>query len=169
MTMLTRSFVTLAAVLFFSSPAIAGPPLICHPFEIEGGKLLAWGQGSGWNTPDRSYDITRLVADTSAILTLSASTSRSGPITPISSPAVLAVLPARALARPRPMRSIAPAVGMPSAMNPLRPKSCNVSNRPARTIFNTAVIFFPDPPHSDGELAAKRTEGSWAPLTPPSA
>ncbi len=70
MTMLTRSFVTLAAVLFFSSPAIAGPPLICHPFEIEGGKLLAWGQGSGWNTPDRSYDITRLVADTSAILTL---------------------------------------------------------------------------------------------------
>jgi hypothetical protein len=69
MTMLTRSLVTLAAVVFFASPAVAGPPLICHPFEIESGKLLAWGQGSGWNTPDRSYDIKRLVADTNAILT----------------------------------------------------------------------------------------------------
>ena len=69
MTMLTRLFATLAAVLWFSSPALAGPPLICHPFEVESGKLLAWGQGSGWNTPDRSYDITRLVADTNAILT----------------------------------------------------------------------------------------------------
>jgi hypothetical protein len=69
MTMLTRSLVTLAAVVFFASPALAGPPLICHPFEIESGKLIAWGQGSGWNTPDRSYDIKRLVADTNAILT----------------------------------------------------------------------------------------------------
>lgn len=69
MTMLTRSLVTLAAVLVFASPALAGPPLICHPFEIESGKLIAWGQGSGWNTPDRSYDIKRLVADTNAILT----------------------------------------------------------------------------------------------------
>jgi hypothetical protein len=69
MTMLTRSLVTLAAALFFASPALAGPPLICHPFEIESGKLIAWGQGSGWNTPDRAYDIKRLVADTNAILT----------------------------------------------------------------------------------------------------
>jgi hypothetical protein len=69
MTMLTRSLVTLAAVLLFARPALAGPPLICHPFEVEGGKLIAWGQGAGWNTPDRSYDITRLVADTNASLT----------------------------------------------------------------------------------------------------
>jgi hypothetical protein len=69
MTMMTRSLVTLAAVVFFASPALAGPPLICHPFEIESGKLIAWGQGPGWNTPDRSYDVTRLVADTNAVLT----------------------------------------------------------------------------------------------------
>jgi hypothetical protein len=48
-------------------PVLAGPPLICHPFEVEGGNLIAWGTGSGWNTPDRSYDITRLVADTTAV------------------------------------------------------------------------------------------------------
>lgn len=69
MTTLTRSLVTLAAVLFIASPAIAGPPLICHPFETAGGKLIAWGTGSGWNTPDRSYDIKNLVADTNAVLT----------------------------------------------------------------------------------------------------
>jgi len=69
MTTLIRSFVAIAAVVFFARPALAGPPLICHPFEVEGGKLIAWGSGSGWNTPDRSYDIKRLVADTTAILT----------------------------------------------------------------------------------------------------
>ena len=69
MTTLIRSFVAIAAVVFFASPALAGPPLICHPFEVEGGKLIAWGTGSGWNTPDRSYDIKRLVADTTAVLT----------------------------------------------------------------------------------------------------
>ena len=69
MTTLIRSFVTFAAVAFFATPALAGPPLICHPFEVESGKLIAWGTGSGWNTPDRSYDIKKLVADTNAVLT----------------------------------------------------------------------------------------------------
>ena len=69
MTTLIRSFVTIAAVVFFATPALAGPPLICHPFEVESGKLIAWRTGSGWNTPDRSYDIKKLVADTNAVLT----------------------------------------------------------------------------------------------------
>jgi len=69
MTNLIRSFVTIAAVVFFAAPALAGPPLICHPFELESGKLIAWGSGPGWNTPDRSYDIKKLVADTTAVLT----------------------------------------------------------------------------------------------------
>jgi hypothetical protein len=65
---LTRSVVALAAVVFFATPALAGPPLICFPFETAGGKLIAWGTGSGWNTPDRSYDIKNVVADTTAVL-----------------------------------------------------------------------------------------------------
>ena len=72
MTTLTRSLVAIAAVVFFATPALAGPPLICHPFETGGGKLIAWGSGPGWNTPDRSYDIKKLVADTNAILTVEA-------------------------------------------------------------------------------------------------
>ena len=52
MTTFTRSIVAVAAVLFLATPALAGPPLICFPFQTEGGKLLAWGTGQGWNTPE---------------------------------------------------------------------------------------------------------------------
>jgi hypothetical protein len=69
---ITRSLVALAAVVFFATPALAGPPLICHPFETAGGRLIAWGSGPGWNTPDRNYDVKGLVADTNAILTADA-------------------------------------------------------------------------------------------------
>lgn len=72
MTTLKGSLVAIAAVLVFASPVLAGPPLICHPFETAGGKLIAWGTGSGWNTPDRSYDVKKLVADTTAVLTADA-------------------------------------------------------------------------------------------------
>jgi hypothetical protein len=57
------------AVALFASPALAGPPLICHPFVTESGKLIAWGGGNGWNSPDHSYDIKQLVADTTTALT----------------------------------------------------------------------------------------------------
>jgi hypothetical protein len=72
MRMSIRSLIVVAAVVLFATPALAGPPLICHPFQTDGGKLIAWGTGSGWNTPDRSYDINKLVADTTAVLTTEA-------------------------------------------------------------------------------------------------
>lgn len=68
MTTITRSLIALAVVACFATPALAGPPLICFPFQTESGKLIAWGTGSGWNTPDRSYDIKKLIADTNAVL-----------------------------------------------------------------------------------------------------
>ena len=67
-----HTLAVLAAVAFFATPALAGPPLICHPFQTDGGKLIAWGSGPGWNTPDRSYDVKKLVADTNAVLTADA-------------------------------------------------------------------------------------------------
>jgi hypothetical protein len=72
MNTLIRSIVAIAAVVLFATPALAGPPLICHPFETAGGKLIAWGSGPGWNTPDRSYDVKKLVADADAVLTADA-------------------------------------------------------------------------------------------------
>jgi hypothetical protein len=72
MNTLIRSLAAIAAVVFVATPALAGPPLICFPFQTESGKLIAWGTGSGWNTPDRSYDIKKLVADTNGVLTTDA-------------------------------------------------------------------------------------------------
>jgi hypothetical protein len=61
-------FAAVVAILVSASPALAGPPLICNPFVTEGGTLLAWGSGSGWNTPDHSYDTRKLIADTTEVL-----------------------------------------------------------------------------------------------------
>ena len=62
-------FAAVVVILVTASPALAGPPLICNPYVTEGGTLIAWGTGSGWNTPDHSYDIKALVVDTTAALT----------------------------------------------------------------------------------------------------
>ena len=40
----------LAAALLFSSAALAGPPLLCHPFDTAGAASLPWG--GGWNRID---------------------------------------------------------------------------------------------------------------------
>lgn len=57
----------IAATLLFSSVAVAGPPLLCHPFDTGGAASLPWGNG-GWNAKDRSYDTARLSADTLRLL-----------------------------------------------------------------------------------------------------
>ena len=56
----------LAAALLFSSAALAGPPLLCHPFDTAGAASLPWGKG--WNVVDRRYDTARLSADTLRLL-----------------------------------------------------------------------------------------------------
>ena len=61
--------VALGVVLSLARAAEAGPPLICHPFDAGNAPLLPWARGQGWNTPDRSYDVQRLTADTMRLLT----------------------------------------------------------------------------------------------------
>lgn len=58
----------LAAVLLVPAAAIAGPPLLCHPFDTGGAASLPWGDG--WNRIDRGYDTTRLGADTQRLLAI---------------------------------------------------------------------------------------------------
>lgn len=48
--------------------AQAGPPLICHPYNIGGAKSLPWGNSPGWDASDSSYNTKNLVDDTLAIL-----------------------------------------------------------------------------------------------------
>lgn len=59
----------ITTVLVLAPSALAGPPLICHPFDIGGAKSLPWGNDLGsWDgRPD--YDLNHLVADTEALLT----------------------------------------------------------------------------------------------------
>jgi hypothetical protein len=63
-----RIVIAAAALMLVATVAHAGPPLICHPFDTGDASLLPWAQGSGWNTPDRGYDVTQLVADTRRLL-----------------------------------------------------------------------------------------------------
>jgi hypothetical protein len=64
-----RSVVALLAALFlFTSSALAGPPLICHSFDIGEAKSLPW-ISHDWNlSGTESYDTKNLAADTIAIL-----------------------------------------------------------------------------------------------------
>lgn len=57
----------LAAALFFAAAAHAGPPLLCHPFDIGDAASLPWGN-AGWNAVDRRYDTARLAPDTLRLL-----------------------------------------------------------------------------------------------------
>ena len=69
----TRSLVALAAFAVVSAavPALAGPPLICHPFETRGGALLPWdarGATTNWNAPLASYSTAGLTDDVMKLL-----------------------------------------------------------------------------------------------------
>jgi hypothetical protein len=58
----------LIALLFTATSAVAGPPLLCHTFDIGNAKSLPW-ISHNWNlTGKETYDINNLIADTIAIL-----------------------------------------------------------------------------------------------------
>ena len=70
---MTRSANKFAATLFFAlllfaTSAVAGPPLVCHGFDIGNAKSLPWISHS-WNlTGSESYNLNDLISDTTAIL-----------------------------------------------------------------------------------------------------
>ncbi len=61
------------AALVVARPALAGPPLLCHPFDIGTARSLPWN-GPGWLDAKPDYHLDSLVADTEALL---------GPSTPV--------------------------------------------------------------------------------------
>lgn len=70
--MRTRSFLRIFSaillLLSFVTSALAGPPLICHRFEIGTAKSLPW-TGTAWDlSGNENYDTRNLVRDTLAIL-----------------------------------------------------------------------------------------------------
>lgn len=65
---LTRTLLALGVLVTVAGAAEAGPPLICHAFDAGSAPLLPWGKGQSWDSPDASYDVTRLTADTLRLL-----------------------------------------------------------------------------------------------------
>jgi hypothetical protein len=55
--------------LAVATPALAGPPLLCHPFEIGTARSLPWNGSHGWWEGRSDYKLENLVADTEALLT----------------------------------------------------------------------------------------------------
>jgi hypothetical protein len=65
----TKYFALLAAALLvIATPALAGPPLICHAVDIGTANSLPW-TSTGWNlSGQETYDVSHLVPDTLALL-----------------------------------------------------------------------------------------------------
>jgi hypothetical protein len=57
-----------AVALALPTTAVAGPPLLCHPFDIGEAASLPWS-GSHWRDSSPQYEISRLTIDTLALLT----------------------------------------------------------------------------------------------------
>ena len=66
MNALVTSAAVLAAIVT-ATPAFAGPPLLCHPFEIGTARSLPWD--GTWSQGKADYKIANLIADTEALLT----------------------------------------------------------------------------------------------------
>jgi hypothetical protein len=67
----TRSLFTavlLIAALATARPAQAGPPLLCHPFDIGSAASLPWSGHSSWFDGRSDYRLSGLVSDTEALL-----------------------------------------------------------------------------------------------------
>jgi hypothetical protein len=57
------------AALLIARPALAGPPLLCHPFDIGTARSLPWNGTTSWFHGDAGYDLARLTDDVEALLT----------------------------------------------------------------------------------------------------
>jgi hypothetical protein len=62
---------TVLAAILVAQSALAGPPLLCFPFDIGSARTLPMG-GSDWRTVDPAYDVSHLVSDTLGFLAPSA-------------------------------------------------------------------------------------------------
>lgn len=68
-----RAFAVALAAVAFAPGALAGPPLICHPFATDAAApMLPWAPSRDWHSPDSSYDVAGLTQDTLALLSADA-------------------------------------------------------------------------------------------------
>ncbi len=70
----TRIASMILTLLTLAMPALAGPPFICHPFDIGDAKSLPWGALNNYLAMRDDYDFRNVVADTEKLVTPSTPT-----------------------------------------------------------------------------------------------
>jgi len=65
---ISLTLTSILSLMILQQVALAGPPLLCHPFDINNARSLPWS-GSEWRGVDKNYNINRLVEDTLGLLT----------------------------------------------------------------------------------------------------
>jgi hypothetical protein len=63
------ALLTVVALAAAAGVAFAGPPLLCHPFDIGTARSLPWDGSNGWPGRAAAGNMPTLVADTEALLT----------------------------------------------------------------------------------------------------
>jgi len=64
-----RTFAIAFGSVALASSVFAGPPLLCHPYDIGSARSLPWNDAAGWTGTRADYKLENLVADTDALLT----------------------------------------------------------------------------------------------------
>jgi hypothetical protein len=64
-----RTVLSAALVVALATPAFAGPPLLCHPYDIGRARSLPWDGSGGWSSDRPDYRLGQLIADTESLLT----------------------------------------------------------------------------------------------------
>jgi hypothetical protein len=65
---ISLTLTSILCLMVFQQAALAGPPLICHPFDIGNARSLPWS-GPQWRAFDKNYYVKGLVNDTLGLLT----------------------------------------------------------------------------------------------------
>ena len=69
--LIRRGTLALVLVAALASPALAGPPLVCFPFDIGTARSLPWAPDTGWKGTRSDYDVSKLTKDTTSLLSSS--------------------------------------------------------------------------------------------------
>ena len=64
---ISLTLTSILCLMVFQQVGLAGPPLLCHPFEIGNARSLPWS-GPGWSQIDKNYNVNRLIDDTLSLL-----------------------------------------------------------------------------------------------------
>lgn len=56
------------ATIAIATPAFAGPPLLCHPFDIGSARSLPWDGRESWSQGRDDYKLDNLLSDTEQLL-----------------------------------------------------------------------------------------------------